>query len=194
LKDDWKKKKIDVRSSPEEMYRVLDTSTNKRHESCPEVGLTEIKADRLLQELGCYADISLSSRITGSIRAIRTYAGEWIAATKDTWDTIWPTYRDHLGAGKTIQNPFIEAESHRLPDGTWMGQHRGWKILDYIEDTLYERISDTEHKKTDLGSTGGNRRSICYKNGELGVCIVRHTGTRVIDTLHTFKSMYDNEH
>ena len=194
LKDDWKKKKIDVRSSPDEMYRVLDTSTNKRHESCPEVGLTEIKADRLLQELGCYADISLSSRITGSVRTIRTYAGEWIAATKDTWDTIWPMYRDHLGAGETIRNPFIAAESHCLPDGTWKGQHRGWKILDYIEDTLYERISDTEHKKLDLGSTGGNRIKVCYKNGELGVCIVRHTGTRVIDTLHTFKSMYENKH
>jgi len=194
LKDDWKKKKIDARSSPEEMYRVLGTSTNKRHESCPEVGLTEIKADRLLQELGCYADISLSSRITGSVRTIRTYAGEWIAATKDTWNTIWPTYRDHLGAGETIRNPFIAAELHCLPDGTWKGQHRGWKILDYIEDTLYERISDTEYKKLDLGSTGGNRIKVCYKNGELGVCIVRYTGTRVIDTLHTFKSMYESKH
>jgi len=193
LKDDWKKKKIDVRTSPEERYRIL-SSTNVRHPSCPEEGLVEAKADRLLQTLGCYADISLSARIAGNIRQVRTYVGKWEAVTKDTWDTFWPTYRDNPVNSMThatgIRNPFLAAELHVLTDGTWQGQHRGWKILECIDNDLYQRIPGEDLKKLDLGSTGGNRMKVCYKNGVLGVFIVHCTGTRKMDTLRAFNSMY----
>ena len=197
LKDEWKKRKIDARTSPVEKYRVFSTM-NTLHPSCPEEGLTEAVADRLLQELGCYADISLSLRIAGSIRQVRTYVGKWIAATKDTWDTVWPAYRDNPAHGialpadtrDTTRNPFIAAESHCLSEGTWQGQHRGWKVLECIGDDLYHRIPGESSKKLDLGSTGGNRIKVCYKNGALGVFIARCTGTRTMDSLHAFNTMY----
>lgn len=201
LKDDWKKKKIDVRTSPVEKYRVL--SATGRHPSCPEEGLDEAVADRLLQELGCFADISLSARIAGSVRQVRTYVGKWAAVTGDTWDTFWPAYRDapengmalQPGTRDTTRNPFNVAESHRLLDGaggtpgTWQGQHRGWKVLDCVGNDLFQRLPGGA-KKLDLGSTGGNRIKVCYKDGQLGVFIARCTGTRMMDTLHAFNSMY----
>jgi len=178
---DWKKRKIDVRTSPIEMYRVM-TSTNVLHRECPEEGLTEAVADRLLQTLGCYADISLSSRVAGTIRKIRTYNGEWFAITKDTWNTFCkPEERK--------RNPYIVAESHKLPDGRWQGQHRGWKLLECIGNDLYQ-VNDGEKKKLDVGSTGGYRTKICYKNGELGIYVVECTGTRLVNTLIAYNSMY----
>ena len=185
LKDDWKKKKIDVRTSPEERYRVL-SSTNVRHPECPEEGLTEPVADRLLQTLGCYADISLSARIAGSVRQVRTYVGKWKAVTKDTWDTFSANAANQC---ENSRNPFLAAETRRLPDGTWQGQHRGWKVLECIGDDLYHHTPDG-HKKLDLGATGGNRIKVCYKNACLGVFIARCTGTKTMDTLRAFNSMY----
>jgi len=193
LKDDWKKKKIDVRTSAVEKYRVISTTTNTLHSLCPEGGLAEVDADRLLQTLGCYADISLSARIAGSIRQVRAYVGKWEAVTKDTWDTFWAAYRadpaNSMG-DDTVRNPFLAAEEKRLPDGTWQGQHRGWKVLESTGTDLYQRIPGEPLKKLDLGATGGNRIKVCYKNAILGVFIARCTGTRSMDTLRAFNSMY----
>jgi hypothetical protein len=188
LNYEWKRKKIDVRTSPEERYRVLSAATNGRHPSCPEEGMKEADADRLLQELGCYADISLSARIAGSDREIRTYTGTWVAVTREGWDTFRENCEDILAR---TRNPFdgATAQEKRLPDGRWMGQHRGWKLLECIGNDLYQRV-DGELKKLDLGSTGGNRIKICYKDGELGVFIASCTGTKRINTLRAFNSMY----
>jgi hypothetical protein len=183
LNYEWKKKKIDVRTSPEERYRVLSATTTRRHPTCPEEGMKEEDADRLLQELGCYADISLSARIAGSDREVRTYTGKWVAVTREGWDT----FRE--SENSRTRNPFEAAEEKRLPDGTWMGQHRGWKVLECIENDLYQRL-DGGLKKLDLGSTGGNRIKICYKGGQLGVFIAYCTGTKRINTLRAFNSMY----
>jgi len=191
LKEDWKKKKIDARSSSTEMYRVMSTTTHTLHSSCPEGGLAEVDADRLLQTLGCYADISLSARIAGSIRQVRTYVGKWEAVTKDTWDAFWATYRTaNRMTDDTSRNPFLAAELHRLEDGTWQGQHRGWKVLESTGTDLYERIPGEPPKKLDLGWGAGNRIKVCYKGSTLGVFIARCTGTRAMDTLRAFNSMY----
>jgi len=199
LTDAWEKKKIDVRTSPVPMYRVRSTAAGHAlHAGCPETGLTETAADRLLQRLGCYADISLSQRVAGRVRDVRTYAASWIAATKETWDTAWPRFRDDPANGivpaegtrDRTHNPFDAAESHRLPDGTWQGQHRGWKVLEFLGGELYERVQGAAPKKLDLGSTGGNRVKVCYKDGVLGVFIARCTGTRQDNTLRAYNSMY----
>ena len=180
---DWKKRKIDARTSSSEVYRVMTTSTNVLHRECPEEGIAEATADRILQKLGCYADISLSSRVAGSIRTIRTYKGKWFEVTKDTWNTF-------CKPDENRRNPFSDiAESYRLPDGRWQGQHRGWKLLECIGNDLYQ-VNDGEKKKLDIGSTGGDRSKICYKNGQLGIYVVTHTGSRSVDTLTAFNSMY----
>lgn len=194
---EWEKKKIDVRTSPDPMYRVRKTVGHALHESCPEAGMTEAAADALLQQLGCYADMSLSARVAGSVRTVRTYVGTWRAVTKETWDAFWPTFRDDPANGlvpaegtrDATRNPFVAAEAHRI-DGVWQGQHRGWKVLDCVGDELYQRIAGAAPKKLDLGSTGGNRIKVCYKDGVLGVFIARCTGTRQENTLRAYKSMY----
>ena len=190
LTDAWEKKKIDARTSPVPMYRVRSTAAGHAlHAECPEGGLTETAADRLLQRLGCYADISLSQRVAGRVRDVRTYAASWIAATKETWDTAWASVPAE-GTRNATRNPFLAAEAHRLPDGTWQGQHRGWKVLDFVGGELYERVQGAAPKKLDLGSTGGNRVKVCYKDGVLGVFIARCTGTRQENTLRAYNSMY----
>jgi hypothetical protein len=190
LTDAWEKKKIDARTSPVPMYRVRSTAIGHAlHAECPEGGLKEADADRLLQRLGCYADISLSQRIAGRPREVRTYAASWIHATKETWDTAWASVPVE-GTRDATRNPFLAAEAHRLPDGTWQGQHRGWKILDFVDGELYERVAGAAPKKLDLGSTGGNRVKVCYKDGVLGVFIARCNGTRWVNALRTYNSMY----
>jgi hypothetical protein len=196
LNDDWEKKKIDTRTSgPVPMYRVRSVLNGALHPDCPETGLPEITADRILQELGCYADKSLSARVAGSIREVPTYAGVWQEVTKDTWPTFWPAYSNSMPPAEStraVRNPFIVAEKHRLPDGTWQGQHRGWKVLDCVNNELFQRIDGEISKKLDLGSTGGDRIKVCYKDGTLGVFIVRYTGTISMETLCAYNSMYKN--
>jgi len=185
LKDEWKKKKIDVRTSPEERYRVLSVATNGRHPSCPEEGMKEGDADRLLQELGCYADISLSARIAGSDRLVKTYSSVWKAATKDTWEQVWNHHCKTQGNASIVpaRNPFVTSEQKGglMPDGKWKGYHRGWKLLDYDTDIIGDE---------GWGATGSRRIKICYRNGELGVAIAYCTGTKRINTLRAFNSMY----
>ena len=200
LTNPWEKKKIDVRTSPVPMYRVRSSATGHAlHAECPETGLLEVEADRLLQRLGCFADISLSARVAGRVRDVRTYVGAWFAATKDTWATAWPRFRDDPANGLVpaegtrdrTHNPFVEAEPKRLADGTWQGQHRGWKVLDFIGGELYQRMeAGAPPKKLDLGSTGGNRVKVCHKDGVVGVFVARCTGTRQENTLRAYNSMY----
>jgi hypothetical protein len=192
LKDEWKKRKIDVRRSPEEMYEVK--GSRGLHPECPEAGLSIIAADRLLQKLGCYADVSVSARVAGKDREVRTYAATWRRVTKDTWDIAWPTIRDELnltpaeGTRDTTRNPFVAAEAHKQGD-VWLGQHRGWKVLEFTDGKLFHK-TPTGLVAIDLGSTGGNRTKVCYSGGILGVAIVRCTGVRRLNTLHAFNSMY----
>jgi hypothetical protein len=200
LVNPWEKKKIDVRTSPVPMYRVRSSAPGHAlHPECAETGLQEIEADRLLQRLGCFADISLSARVAGRVRDVRTYMGAWFAATKDTWATAWPRFRDDPANGLVpaegtrdgTRNPFEAAAPHLLADGTWQGQHRGWKVLDFIHGELYQRMeAGAPPKKLDLGSTGGNRVKVCYKDGVLGVFVARCTGMRQENTLRAYNSMY----
>ena len=199
LQNAWESKKIDVRTSPVPMWKVRSTATGHAlHPKCPEAGLTEIAATRLLQEVGCFADISLSARVAGRVREVRTYDGIWMAATKENWGTAWPRFRDDPANGivpaegtrDATRNPFVAAESHRLADGTWQGMHRVWMILDFVGGDLYQRMEGGAQKKLDLGGTGGKRTKICYKDGVLGVFIARCTGTRQEDTLRAYNTMY----
>jgi hypothetical protein len=193
LTDAWEKKKIDVRTSPVPMYRVRSTAVGHAlHSECGEAGMTEAAADSLLQRLGCYADISLSARVAGSVRSVRTYSVQWRPYATGTDKAAWEAFRADPanGLGSGARNPFEAAEAQRLPDGAWRGQHRGWKVLDFVGNELYERVADGPPKKLDLGSTGGNRTKVCYKDGVLGILIATCTGSEMKNTLRAYKSMY----
>jgi hypothetical protein len=190
LKNEWEKKKIDVRTSPVPMYRIRATAAGHAlHPKCTEAGLTEAAADYLLQELGCFADISLSARVAGSIKPQHTFSCDWLKVTQETWATTWPAYRDDPANGlrpadgvrDLTHNPFVESARHPSPDGCWQGYHRGWHVLDYERDIV---------PQPGWGATGGRRIKICYKGGELGVAIVRCTGSRMIDSLSAYNTMY----
>jgi len=180
-----KKKKI----TSVEKYKIL-YSDRRLHPSCSEEGMDERDADRILQEHGCFAEISISTRIEGSVREVRVYEGEWIPMKPEEWDTKWPIYSDKYKLTKK-RDPFKAAEDHKIGN-KWRGQHRGWKELDYSEGQLYEIISG-ERKRIDIGSTGGHRIKICYKNDEVGIFVVRCTGTKLIDDIHPIGSMYAKE-
>lgn len=193
LKQDWEMKKIDKRVTGDVvLYRVKNTNGAKQlHPICPETGMTEEAANRLLQDLGCYADVSVSARVCGRIVDKRTYLSDWQPVTHDTWDTFWPAYKAVAANGVAdyaAKNPFVKAAAEmkkRLDKGEvctkWLGQHRGWKVLDYERDIMNSR---------DMGSTGGNRIKLCYKGDTIGVAIVRCTGSVPMNTLRAYKSMY----
>jgi hypothetical protein len=141
---EWKKKKIDSRTSPVEKYKVMDT-TGHLHPSCGEEGMDERDADRLLQEHGCFAERSISSRIDGTVREVRVYEGEWIQVSPESWDEV-------SGKLPNKKSPFTPLALTKKEGNRWRGQHRGWKHLEYKEGDLYER-TDGELKKIDKGST-----------------------------------------
>jgi len=179
---EWEKKKVDSRTSGDkELYRVRKTTAphHELHPSCPATGFLEADADRLLQKLGCYADISLSARVAGRIIDKRMYEADWQAVTKDTWLAFWTSY--NKDSGYKPKNPFIAAEPHKLPDGRWQGFHREWKLLEFDSDIVGDE---------GWGATDGARICVCYKNNVLGVAIVRCIGMEKMNSLRAFKSMY----
>jgi len=188
LKDAWKKRKLDARTcGPEPKYHVRSTATDHAlHPLCPEAGLSEVAANRLLQDLGCAADLSLSARVAGSMRPVPTFTASFHAVTKESWPDFWTRYRNdpvnRAADEGTGHNPFATAEPHRLPDGTWQGYRREWKVLDFDRDITGADLG--------WGAVDGLRKTVCYKNGVLGVAIVRCTGRRMMDTLRAYKSMY----
>uniref|UniRef100_A0A6C0D3M2 Uncharacterized protein n=1 Tax=viral metagenome TaxID=1070528 RepID=A0A6C0D3M2_9ZZZZ len=183
LNYEWTKKKNDRRTSSTPLFRVISTVSGELHPLSREPGMKENEADYLLQTLGCYAQISLSTRISGTIRQVRTYIGEWFPS----WENFCIE-----NPSENRRNPFIVAGEYRLSNGTWLGQHRGWKHLTCINNELYQIINN-EFKKIDLGSTGGTRIKVCYKDGVVGIFMSKENGTRIINTVHTQKSMYGNE-
>ena len=208
LEHDWFPHKVNVRSAEggAELYRVkARVAPHALHPKCPEGGLSKAATDRLLQELGCYAQVSISARVQGSVRDVRTYSAAWRAATLETFPAVWAAWqRDPENTAQVAEgtrdgtrNPFDAARDHKVGD-VWQGQHRGWKVLDFVDGDLYERPMPgnglAAPKKLDLGSTGGNRVKVCYKDGRLGIFIARCTGVRREENLQTSKgSMYGSE-
>ena len=193
LTDPWKKKKIDVRTSPEPMYRVTATATgNALHPQCPETGLKEEDADRLLQLLGCFATLSLSARITGRVSEVPILSCNFLKVSPETWDAVWSAYRDDLknglvpadGTRIATRNPFLEPKNRR-PDGKWQSSIRGeYAVRDY------GAIAAMPGWGMGRGCGSGLRLFLCYKEGELGIAVVRRTGWETRNTLHAYHSMY----
>ena len=185
LTHDWEKKKVDRRTAVD-LYKVRRTTDPRvLHAGCPPAGLPEPAADRLLQSLGCFADLSLSARVAGRIVDKPIYAVDWRPCTPDTFVSVWTTFCASPPAGFTasagVRNPFIAASDHRTAEGLWQGQHRGWKVLDF--DTDFTR-------DIGWGAKHSARIAICYRAEELGVAIVWSTGTERVDSLRAYKSMY----
>lgn len=195
LNNEWAMRKVDRRTAGDTvLYTIKSTSTGGALHPVYNERYSEERAIQILQDLGSYAEIAVSARVAGGVRPVRTYTGSWFAATKETWEAEWARFRarpeNGVAEGTRVRNPFEAAEPHRLSNGTWQGQHRGWKVLDLIGGDLYQRLEDAAPKKLDLGSTGGNRIKVCYNAGVIGVFVARCMGTREVNTLRAYKSMY----
>jgi hypothetical protein len=152
----------------------------------------------VLQELGCYADVSVSARVAGRIVNKPVFTSAWRPATKETWQATWAAWQQDpentapVADGRRIllENPFTRATPHRLPNGDWQGYHRGWskglnRRLDYDTDIVGDEgwgVNET-----------GARRKICYKDGVLGVAFCWRAGFERVNSLSAVKSMYHTE-
>jgi hypothetical protein len=182
----WFMRKVDRRIATE-VYTIRNTDTNTLHPNHNK-HYTKNEAIEILRSLMSYGDADLSSRIVCGGSEVPVYEGDWIPITKETWETEWSKYcLTHPECSK-MENPFDEAEKHKKGE-IWLGQHRGWKHLEFSEGKLYNIVSGAR-KQIDLGSTGGDRKTICYNNGQLGVFIARLIGQRKTKPIRTKNSMF----
>ena len=196
LNHEWQARKVDVRRAEggAELYRVKAAAApHALHPKCPEGGLSVVATDRLLQELGCYADVSVSARVVGTVRDRVTSTSVWrkVGLGEAAWAAFleaWKhdpenTYGVETRQGTT--NPFIESAKVGKVGGKWQGYLRSWRVLDYDADVLNDGwgINERNHR----------RAFICYRGGELGVAIKWKTGVRREDSLRAYKSMYGTE-
>ena len=189
LRNPWFMRKVDRRIATE-VYTIRNTDTNTLHPIYNK-HYTEDDAVEILRTLMSYGEAGLSSRIVCGGGEVPVYEGEWLPITKESWATDWPEYcLTHPSFSKMI-NPFIQAEKHKKGE-IWLGQHRGWKHLEFSEGKLYNIVLGSRIQ-LDLGSTGGDRRMVCYNNGQLGVLIARKTAERISKPIRATHSMYENE-
>ena len=148
-----------------------------------------MESDRLLQRLGCFADISLSARVAGSVKKTPTTTCAFLECNEENWDTVWPAHRSNPANGfapaesTRVHNPFTASKAKGLEGGNYKGHLRAWKVLDY----------DTEVSESLWGMGEGGaavRLQVCYKGGKLGVAIKRRTGWEMKNTLRAYNSMY----
>ena len=152
--------------------------------------MTEAEADRLLQRLGCFADISLSARVVGSMKQTPIATCAFLECDEENFGTVWPAYRNNPAngfapaEGTRVQNPFTTSKGKGLLEGQYRGFLRSWsKVLDYDVD-----VSES---LWGMGAGGAPMRLfVCYKGDKLGVAVKRRTGWETKNTLRAYKSMY----
>jgi hypothetical protein len=187
----WHMKKVDRRrAGDQQIYNIKNADNTQNHPLYPGA-LTFIEASRALQDLGCYASVSVSARVKGKIQNKATFISAWRAcAGEEDWARLWAAWQEDVentipvaDGRRAIRtdNPFIRARDYRLPTGQWYGYHRGWRHLDYDADIVHD---------AGWGATDGRRIKICYKNGALGVAICWQSGIERVNTLRPHNSMY----
>ena len=187
----WHKKKVDRRrAGGEDIYEIKSADNTRNHPLYPDP-LTENLANRALQDIGCYASVSISARVKGKIQNKPVFSSAWRACPREAdWIRVWADWE--TDAENTIpvgdprrnmrtDNPFVKARSHRLPTSEWRGYHREWKLLDYHADIVPD---------AGWGTKDGRRIKVCYKDGLLGIAICWQSGLEPVDTLSPHNSMY----
>jgi hypothetical protein len=189
---EWSMRKVDVRRATREnlgeVYEIKnDAGALHPVHTAP---MPKVRAEQVLKDLGCFGDISLSSRVLGNVRLLPVCQSHWFPCTVDTWDAAIETIKAMpIGAAfrtHTFENPFNTARSRGHPpgsDGKEFGYLRGWKVLDY----------ETEVKaQSGWGMTSGpSRVTVCYSMGVVGVAARWRTGEfRESNRLNAYRSMY----
>lgn len=189
LECEWNMRKIDSRRARREnmvndMYEIKD-NTGVLH---PEYNnyYTKDIAENILRDLGCFEDMSLSSRVKGNIRNLPVFDTYWFPCNSENFHTIITPIlnTEDMLRGKRFENPFTNIHRPVVgEDGFEYGYLRGWGVFEYETDV-----------KTQPGCgvlLGSPRLTICYNQGVIGVAIRWHTGNyREQNRLNVYRSMY----
>lgn len=181
---EWEARKVDRRVVGDgvDVYHIRSTSPEHvPHPNYP-VPLVKSDANRALQELGCFCDIKVSARVSGTVRRVRVYDAEFYPCTKETFSQVRQVLQAHPRGARDFQDPFQRSEAEGLDGGNYKGYLRGWRVLDFDADVYTQR---------GWGVIDGPRVTICYRDGVLGVALRYDTGnTTDVNTLETRRSMY----
>jgi len=201
--DIWEPKKVDSRTAAaqyggQELFMIRDAITKVAHPKWPEPVDARTR-DRALQELECYADVSLSARVLGTVRDMRVYRTEFHEVNPGNWATFISTLRLGRAMTRSFNNPFplsLKKGLVQTADGEkymgYMVSRKGrdpWRVLDFDRDVA----SQESWGHTAVGTDGldKDQRVICYKDKKLGVAVRVDTGTtKKENSLKSWKSMY----
>ena len=178
---DWYKKKV----LREDLYFIKNTVSGEIH---PEytLPLSEVDADNALLALGCFVKVNVSDRVRGKIKKTPEIACEFIFCNRDNFQEQLQIKLTELNIQQRLQNPFIESMEKNAINGQLQGFLRRWAVFTF----------DEVQANRGWGMTGPRntvRTTVCYNQGILGVAIRWKTGRNIeIDTLETFRSMYNN--
>ena len=187
MRHDWKARKADRRSVASEvpLYQIVSTTTGNSHPDYPRL-LPQAEADAALQELACFADVKVSPRVRGTVRAMRVFKTEFFPCEESGFARLKATLDARFS--KVFQDPFVRSRRDGYgpnEEGKWRGVLRGYKVLDYESNVV-----------TQPGwGVGPNepRLTICYRGATLGVALRYDTKQKIMkSTLEAFKSMYRN--
>ena len=189
---EWSMRLVDVRRRNRENLGEVYEIKNEAGVLHPvhNMPLPKTQAEERLRDLGCFGDLSLSSRVEGNVRTLPVYDSHWFPSTMATWDTaiaavkataVGAAFRTHA-----FENPFANARARGHapgPDGKEFGYLREWKVFDYETQV-----------KTQPGwgmGSGAPRVTVCYNNDVVGAAVRWHTGEfRQINRLNAYRSMY----
>ena len=196
--DLWESRKVDARTSGSsvELFMVRSVATKVAHPKWPEP-VDASTRDRALQELECYADVSLSARVAGRVVDKIVHATEFYQVNEGGWDNFIHSPDSPLRLGRAVtrsfKDPFpLSRKKGLVADQLFKGYlpsmkgEESWRVLDYKD-------------LKDLESWGGakkdgmlqDHRIICYNAGVLGVAVRVDTGERVkVNSLKSYRSMY----
>jgi hypothetical protein len=187
---EWYMRKVDVRRATRDNLGDVYEIKNEAGVIHPvyNVPLSKANAEDVLKDLGCFGDISLSSRVLGNVRMLPVYDTHWFPCNTTTWNTAITAVKNTVAGGRfathDFENPFSNARRPAPgPDGREFGYLRGWNVLDYM----------TQVKNQPGWGVGPDspRVTICYNNGAIGAAIRWHTGAFAErNRLNAYRSMY----
>lgn len=187
---EWKMRKVDTRRAVKdnlgEVYEIKNEA-GVLHPQYPQP-LPKIVAENALKDLGCFGELTLSSRVSGNVRRLPVFGTHWFPCNAITFNESIEIVKNTVGDGlfltTAFENPFNNVRRPATDlDGREKGYLRGWHVLDYNSEV-----------KAQPGwgvSMGAPRATICYCEGVLGVAVRWHTGEfRDMNRLNAYRSMY----
>ena len=187
----WRLKRI-TKEPP--LYLVLSGTNTLLHPNCPPDGIDRDEARRFVHSL--LKKRRLSARIQGTAKMVPVYEAVWKKMNPDAWDTEWPLIRDDPFSGLwapdwvNTHDPFTVASLHRLPNGDWRGQHRGWRKLYWKDEGLFTMVNGILQNIPLTFPDKKNIKKVCYHKGEVGVLFLFTRREERKETLKTANSMY----